>query len=75
MSDSETEERAMRVNGKVAVEAATSVAELLRRHGVDPQIRFLAVAVNGGVVPRREWATAELRPGDEVEIVRPFAGG
>ena len=65
----------MRVNGVEQVVAATTVAELLVEHGVDSAARFLAIAVNGSVVRRGEWASRELLPGDAVEIVRPFQGG
>jgi len=37
--------------------------------------RGLAVAVNGHVVPRHAWDATRLAPGDEVEIVKLFAGG
>ena len=42
---------------------------------VDPKTRGLAVALNGVVVPRRAWPETALSPGDEVEIVKLFAGG
>ena len=35
----------------------------------------IAVAVNSEVVPRSEWSTTILRPGDRVEIVTAAAGG
>jgi sulfur carrier protein len=67
---------ALRINGKVEAGDAATVAELLRRRGIDPaSARFLAVAVNGAVVRRADWATARLGAGDEVEIVRPMQGG
>lgn len=37
--------------------------------------RGVAVARNGEVVPRGEWAATCLEPGDEIEIVRPIQGG
>ena len=37
--------------------------------------RGVAVAVNGQVVPRHAWDATRLAPGDEVEIVKLFAGG
>ncbi len=37
--------------------------------------RGVAVAVNGQVVPRHAWNTTRLSAGDEVEIVKLFAGG
>lgn len=65
----------LKINGKEAELAARTVAELLAERGIDPEARFLAVAVNGSVVRRAEWPTAPLAAGDSVEIVRPFQGG
>ena len=33
------------------------------------------VALNGQVVPRTEWPTTRLNPGDSIEIVRARQGG
>ncbi len=63
------------VNGETAPLKAANVVELLQDAGVDPQARGVAVAVNGTVVPRRDWAQRRLTAGDLVEIVKPFAGG
>ena len=63
------------VNGESASLTAETVVELLRSAGVDPQARGVAVAVNGTVVPRRDWTQRALADGDRIEIVRPFAGG
>jgi sulfur carrier protein len=65
----------LRINGKEAELAATTIAELLAEQGIDPKARFLAVAVNGAVIRRAEWQAAALAAGDNVEIVRPFQGG
>ncbi len=65
----------IRVNGKEEALAAATVLELLRARGIDPAARGIAVARNGAVVPRRDWGTAALAPGDEIEIVRPLSGG
>jgi sulfur carrier protein len=65
----------IRVNGRDEEFAATvTVAELLRRRGIDGT-RGVAVAVNGVVAPSRSWVSHALAAGDEVEIVRPFGGG
>ena len=37
--------------------------------------RGVAVAVNGEVVPRSTWATADLRDGDRVEVLTAAQGG
>ena len=65
----------LRVNGVEAEMAVATIAELLAERGIDPQTRFLAVAVNGAVVRRAEWPDAALSSGDSVEIVRPLQGG
>ena len=65
----------LQVNGLAAEVAAATVAELLAAQGIDPAARFLAVAVNGAVVRRAEWALRRLADGDDVEIVRPLSGG
>jgi len=65
----------LRINGEEAEVAAATVAELLAARGIDPEARFLAVAVNGEVVRRAEWPLQALAPGDAVEIVRPLQGG
>ena len=48
---------------------ATLVAERRAGHS------RVAVAVNGGVVPRSRWDATELRPGDRVEILTAAQGG
>jgi sulfur carrier protein len=48
---------------------ATLVAERSEGH------RRVAVAVNGGVVPRSTWETTTLAAGDAVEVLAPTAGG
>lgn len=37
--------------------------------------RGIAVALNGVVVPKSEWPTATLAPGDSVEVVSAIGGG
>lgn len=64
------------VNGvEKAASTASTIAELLAAENVDPAARFLAVAINGAVVPRSKWDGAAINPGDAVEIVSPAPGG
>ena len=65
----------IRINGVEEEIAALTVSDLLAARGVDPDARFLAVAVNGSVVRRSDWPSRSLAAGDDVEIVRPFSGG
>ncbi|GAB3353601.1 sulfur carrier protein ThiS [Modestobacter lapidis] len=48
---------------------AALVAERTEGH------RRVAVAVNGGVVPRSSWEATALAAGDAVEVLAPTAGG
>ena len=40
-----------------------------------PDGRGVAVALDGEVVPRGEWATTEVRDGQQVEVLRAVQGG
>jgi thiamine biosynthesis protein ThiS len=65
------------VNGKAReVESLNGELELpvlLERFGVNP--RLVAVAINGDVVPKSDYAAAIVREDDTVEIVRMVGGG
>jgi thiamine biosynthesis protein ThiS len=52
---------------------ATSVQNYLEQKGLAG--RSLAVAVNGEVIKKAEYATTLLGDGDQLEIVRPVGGG
>ena len=64
----------VKINGKNAkLQGSPSVTSLL--HSVNISAPQVAVAVNGEVLPRDQWALTELRDGDSVEIVRAVGGG
>jgi len=65
----------IRVNGQDEPLAAATLSALLEERAVDTGQRGIAVAVNGAIVPRAAWPQTELRPGDNVEIVRARQGG
>jgi sulfur carrier protein len=65
----------MRINGTGSPTAARDLGKLLVAQGIDPATRYLAVAVNGTVVPRGQWSAYRLGADDDVEIVRPREGG
>jgi sulfur carrier protein len=50
------------------IEAAVRVAGA-------PEGRGVAVALDGEVVPRGEWATTEVQDGQQVEVLRAVQGG
>jgi sulfur carrier protein len=53
----------------------SSLAQLLSQLGLNSGSAGVAVAINGEVVPKPEWALRRLVPGDRVEIVRAVQGG
>jgi sulfur carrier protein len=63
------------VNGVAEPLGAATVAALLTARDIAPDGRGVAVALNGAVVRRADWATTMLNPGDTVEIVRAMQGG
>ena len=65
----------IRVNGATRPFLGATIRDLLVAERIDPEARFVAVAVNGTVVPRRQWPSEALSAGDQVEIVRPAPGG
>ncbi len=42
---------------------------------LDVDLRLVAVAHNGDVIPRANYASVQLRDGDTLEIVRMVGGG
>jgi sulfur carrier protein len=69
------ETETLTVNGVAEPLSAATVAALLVERDIAPDGRGVAVALNGAVVRRAEWATTALNPGDTVEIVRAMQGG
>ncbi len=66
----------IRINGEERViEREVTVAELLDIVGVKFREVGLAVAVNGEVVPKSQYATRRIGEGDSVEIVQLVGGG
>jgi sulfur carrier protein len=52
-----------------------TVAEAVKATGAESAGRGLAVAVDGDVVPRGEWAETRLEDGQRVEVLRAVQGG
>jgi sulfur carrier protein len=51
------------------------VREAVAATGAAPDVRGLAVAVDGEVVPRGQWDAVELHDGQRIEIVQAVQGG
>ncbi len=54
--------------GEAGADGLASAPELASANGV-------AIALNGAVVRRKDWAATTLGEGDRVEIVRAMQGG
>jgi sulfur carrier protein len=65
----------LELNGEpVELAAGASVAHAVDALGAD-SARGVAVAVNGEVVPRSEWAATALSEGQHVEVLHAVQGG
>jgi sulfur carrier protein len=64
----------IRLNGEQEPLSARTVAELIAEKS-ETQGRGIAVALNGALVRRADWAATSLKAGDAVEIVRAMQGG
>jgi sulfur carrier protein len=65
----------IRVNGETEQLSVSTIAELVAEKSDMPAGRGLAVALNGTLVRRADWANTPLQAGDAVEIVRAMQGG
>ena len=61
------------LNGETRETAATTLAQLLSELQFEPT--SLAVAANGSVVRRADFAAHALKQGDQIEIIRAVQGG
>jgi sulfur carrier protein len=64
------------LNGRPAeLPDGATVADAVRKAGVDGESRGVAVAVDGEVVRRAEWGRTRLERDQAVEVVRAAQGG
>lgn len=64
------------LNGEqTAVHDGASLADIVDSDNDSEACEGIAIARNGAVVPRGEWKTTPVEPGDEIEIVRAVQGG
>ena len=65
----------IRLNGETEQLSVGTIAELVAEKSDMPAGRGLAVALNGTLVRRADWAATSLKAGDAIEIVRAMQGG
>ncbi|MDQ3962931.1 MAG: sulfur carrier protein ThiS [Actinomycetota bacterium] len=64
------------INGQPTdLPGAVTVAELVVEAGHDPRGFGIAVALNGSVLPRRDWGSTPVTDGDKLEILVASQGG
>lgn len=64
----------IQINGEsTSLDAEMSIQTMLDTVPVPPN--YLAVEINGEVVPREEYAQHQLKDGDDVELVTLVGGG
>jgi len=62
------------LNGEpYSIEGDTRLTGLIEKLNLRP--RRIAIELNQSVIPKAEWASISLRPGDKVEIVNFVGGG
>jgi sulfur carrier protein len=61
------------VNGTPLSTQSQTVEELVIE--IDAPRKGVAVAVNGEIVPRSEWAVSEVHENDVIDVVTAAAGG
>jgi sulfur carrier protein len=66
----------LKVNGQDReVAEVRTLRELLLALEINPEGPGLALALNGQVVPRRDYAATPVEDGDRIEVVRAVQGG
>lgn len=65
----------IQLNGEDQPWSDQTLRDLVAGAGVDLDKGGLAIARNGEVVPRADWAQTRLEPNDSIEIVHIVRGG
>ena len=63
------------INGEQRTVRAATLVDLLKTESINPSAKFVAVAINGSVIPRPSWSITKVKTGDSIEIVQPAPGG
>jgi sulfur carrier protein len=63
-------------NGKSReISESMTVVGFLKGYHIDSNIRGVALAVNGTIVPRSDWELLRFQEGDLVEVIQATQGG
>ena len=61
------------VNGKNIKTKSSTILKLLNELGIKSKV--MATALNTQIVKKEEWATKEIKEGDEIEFLEFVGGG
>lgn len=61
------------VNGSEKDVRAENISQLVQE--LAPELKYVAVACNGAIIPRTNWEEALLSDGDSIDIMSPVGGG
>ncbi len=61
------------VNGQHCSTNAKTIAELLKEQ--KKEAPFMAITVNGSIIPKNKWHTTTLSENDNIDIYAPVGGG
>jgi sulfur carrier protein len=66
----------IKINGeKRTLEEVGTLEDVMRHLGVSPDTGGVAVALNDTVVPRTQWKSTRIQPGDAIEVIHAVQGG
>jgi sulfur carrier protein len=64
------------INGeKKTIEKADTLEDVMTCLGISPETQGVAAALNDAVIPRSQWKSTPVRPGDAIEIIHAVQGG
>lgn len=63
------------INGEAKVTTMQNLADILATIGIDTGVQGVAVAVNGEIVYKKNWANHSINNNDEIEIITAMQGG
>jgi sulfur carrier protein len=64
------------INGeKKTIGKAETLEDVMTFLGISPETRGVAAALNDAVIPRSQWKTTTVRPGDAIEVIHAVQGG
>lgn len=64
----------LELNGESMQSGAANLQELLTEVGLESKAG-IAIAIAQRVIPRKDWTSRRLQPGDQITVIKAAAGG